>query len=422
MINKYNNYLESGYDWLGKIPSHWNLVKAKRMFKEESVKGYPHETLLSVLKGKGLMPREKMASKTVMAFKDLQNFKLVKKNDFVIHLRSFQSGFEMSEIKGIVSPAYTVFSGAKGTHPEYFKYLFYTKHFIDAIASTTQSLRDGKPIAYNEFTNMLLPLPSLSEQVIIANYLNYSLNAIDQLIDSKEKLIRLLVEKHQSVITEVVTKGLHSNVEMEDSGVKWIGRIPAQWEVKKIKYVTNLRNKKANSDSSLPFLGLENIESKTGKYLKKEVINSESTAMIFEQGDILFGKLRPYLTKTLLADFKGVCTSEILVLKTFDSIYFNKFLKYQLLSPLFIDEVNSSTYGTKMPRANWSFISGVFLTVPPLNEQKSIADYLEKSEQKIDNQIKLVKFQIEKLLEYRQSLIYEVVTGKIDVREMVSEK
>ncbi len=196
---------DSGVEWIGEIPEHWGTIKAKYLFNEKSSKDHADKRLLSVSKGKGVIPRDEMEFKVVMAFKDLQNFKLVEKNDFVIHLRSFQSGFEMSEVKGIVSPAYTIFSLINEGSSRYFKYVFYSKVFIDAIASTTQSLRDGKPISYSDFGNMLLMVPNLNEQIDIANFIEDNLNSIDKLINSNKLAIGKLHEYRQSLIYETVT-------------------------------------------------------------------------------------------------------------------------------------------------------------------------------------------------------------------------
>ena len=196
---------DSGVEWIGEIPENWGTIKAKYLFNEKSLKDHADKRLLSVSKGKGVIPRDEMEFKVVMAFKDLQNFKLVEKNDFVIHLRSFQSGFEMSEVKGIVSPAYTIFSLINEGCTRYFKYVFYSKVFIDAIASTTQSLRDGKPISYSDFGNMLLMVPDSNEQIDIANTIENNLNSIDKLINSNKTAIKKLYEYRQSLTYEAVT-------------------------------------------------------------------------------------------------------------------------------------------------------------------------------------------------------------------------
>lgn len=272
----------------------------------------------------------------------------------------------------------------------------------------TQTLKDLK------FT---IPTKSVDQKTIVA-YLNKKISDIDSLIYMKEAKLNLLEQQRQSIITEAVTKGLNPNVKMKDSGVEWIGEIPENWTLNKIKYCTDLLGEKSEEHSELQYVGLENIESKTGKYISSENVEIDGAAIKFFQGNVLFGKLRPYLTKALLAEFDGRCSTEILVLKPISSLINNVYLKSLLLTPKFIDEVNSSTYGSKMPRANWSFIGNTLIPVPPLNEQEAIVKEIINVE--ANNAILTSKLneQIEKLKEYRQALIYEAVTGKMDVREM----
>lgn len=246
----------------------------------------------------------------------------------------------------------------------------------------------------------------------------------------------------------------HDRTEYKDSGIKHLGKIPSHWEIKKLKYIVSLQNQKSgNIDSlvaSLPQndeylchsndsassrhsdlersereeshknnntnfrIGLENIESKTGKYIPTSEIVFEEDGIKFENGDILFGKLRPYLAKVFLADRGGICVSEFLVLRTKGAN--NHFLKFLMLSPLFIDIVDSSTYGTKMPRANWEFIGNLKIPLPPIEEQKQIAEFLDSEISKIDSIIEKIKKQIELIKEYKSTLISQAVCGRIGVQ------
>lgn len=245
----------------------------------------------------------------------------------------------------------------------------------------------------------------------------------------------------------------HDRTEYKDSGIKHLGKIPSHWEIKKLKYIVSLQNQKSgNIDSlvaSLPQndeylchsndsassrhsdlersereeshknnntnfrIGLENIESKTGKYIPTSEIVFEEDGIKFENGDILFGKLRPYLAKVFLADRGGICVSEFLVLRTKGAN--NHFLKFLMLSPLFIDIVDSSTYGTKMPRANWEFIGNLKIPLPPIEEQKQIAEFLDSEISKIDSIIEKIKKQIELIKEYKSTLINQAVCGRINL-------
>jgi restriction endonuclease S subunit len=264
-----------------------------------------------------------------------------------------------------------------------------------------------------------LLIPSMNEQKAIANFLYEKTAEIDALIADKEKVIELLQEKRQAIISEAVTKGLNPNVRMKDSGIEWIGEIPGHWDIRRIKYLSNIRNVKASDgDNDKTYVGLESIESKTGKLLTNNNDEQQAvgeTANIFKKGDVLFGKLRPYLAKCIVADFNGRCTSELLVLRT-GSNMLPEYLYLFMLSPIFIDVVNSSTYGAKMPRASWDFIGNLRIPLPSIKEQEEIVEYLIKLKNNMDDLIFDISTQIQKLKEYRQSLISEAVTGKIDVR------
>lgn len=199
----------------------------------------------------------------------------------------------------------------------------------------------------------------------------------------------------------------------KDSGIDWIRQIPAHWEVKRLKNViSQLIIKEQSINSSLMYIGMENIESWTGKYILTES-TVEGLANRFYKGNILFGKLRPYLAKVFLAENEGICSTEFMV---FDARENNEnYIQKLLISSDFISIVNASTYGSKMPRASVEFINNTFLPLPPLAEQTAIAEYLDNVNEKIDRAIALKREEIEKLKEYKQTLINSAVTGKIKI-------
>lgn len=211
---------------------------------------------------------------------------------------------------------------------------------------------------------------------------------------------------------EVKTGYLHKPYKStRDSGLPWLGQIPVHWEVKRLKFVAPAStNKLSDKPDDLPYVGLENIESSTGRLLMETQPESvESNVGIFKIGDILFGKLRPYLAKVVQADFRGCCTTEILALQPKLGID-GRFLFYHLLSSRFIDTVNSMTYGTKMPRASWDQIGNLALSLPPLPEQRAIAAFLDEQTAKIDALIAKKQRLLELLAEQRSALISQTVT------------
>jgi type I restriction enzyme S subunit len=199
--------------------------------------------------------------------------------------------------------------------------------------------------------------------------------------------------------------------EYKPSNIGWIRDFPAHWELKRLKYVANRAEVKveADEDNPLPYIGLEHVEPWTGRLIDlDDDLVPTGVSNRFAAGDTLFGKLRPYLAKACNVDFDGLCSSELLVLrgKTYD----RKFLLYQLLSHGFINLVDSSTYGSKMPRASWDFIGICELPLPPINEQQTIARFLDAKTAQIDALVAQKRQLIDKLKEKRQALIARTVT------------
>jgi type I restriction enzyme, S subunit len=192
-----------------------------------------------------------------------------------------------------------------------------------------------------------------------------------------------------------------------DSGVEWLGKIPCDWDCVRLKFASELSGVKVAPSNAERYVGLENVQSNSGKFISTEEITPEGMSNAFSCGDVLFGKLRPYLAKSWLADFSGICSSEFLVLtsKKVDA----KFLHYFTLTEEFIEQVDSSTYGSKMPRASWDFIGLLDIPVPP-HESKKIAEFLDHETAKIDALIEKQQRLIELLKEKRQAVISHAVT------------
>ena len=267
---------------------------------------------------------------------------------------------------------------------------------------------------YSEMKNIIIPYPSLEEQQSIVNFLDNATCKIDTLIQKQQNLIELLKEKRQALISHAVTKGLNPHVKMKDSGIAWLGEVPEYWEVRRLKYNLVLQTNKVTIDEH-EVIALENIESKTGKYIPTES-SYQGEDVEFKKGDILFGKLRPYLAKVYKCNSSGVAFGDLLTFRP-NQYFDSSFAFYSMLSEEFINIVDSSTYGAKMPRASSEFINEMFLATPPLDEQINIAKSLDSITCKIDTLISKAEKAIELLKERRTALISATVTGKIDVRE-----
>ena len=197
--------------------------------------------------------------------------------------------------------------------------------------------------------------------------------------------------------------------EMKDSGIEWIGEIPKEWEIKKLKYVSIeiASNGIMNPDIS-NYIGLENVVSYSNQLRKTETEYEKSVQKKCHEGNVLFGKLRPYLAKVIISPFDGFCTGEFLEFSNYQGD--NRFLRYSILNPKFIEKVNMSTYGAKMPRANSKFIMNLNIAYPAESEQARIADFLDSKCSEIDALTADIQKEIEVLEEYKKSVITEAVT------------
>ncbi len=206
----------------------------------------------------------------------------------------------------------------------------------------------------------------------------------------------------------------------KNSGVPWLGEIPAHWGLKRLKFhVEQVGEKTSEPLAGVVYIGLEHIESGTGKFISSidgTQTESESTVSHFRVGDVLFGKLRPYLAKAVIAYGDGVCTTELLVLRP-HSMNSGYLLRCLLLDG-FIKTVDASTFGAKMPRADWTFISNLLLPEPPVAEQQAIAAYLDHETARIDKLVDHVQDEIKLLQELRAATITDAVTGKIQVSQL----
>lgn len=216
MAKTYDTYKDSGIAWIGEIPGEWRVEKARHIFTQRNSKGNKTPILLSATQINGMYPQHLLEGVVqVQKSTDLQTFKTVHKNDYVISLRSFQGGFEMSDYEGVCSPAYQVFYNKIDICHQYYKLLFKSQGFISMINSLVVGIREGKNIQYGSFSYSYLPFPPLSVQQSISSFLDTKCGEIDSLISIQEEMISELLAYKQSVITEAVTKGLDKKAKMK---------------------------------------------------------------------------------------------------------------------------------------------------------------------------------------------------------------
>ena len=406
-------------EWLGDIPTHWKIVRGKNIFQQRFEKGNLETVLLSATQKYGMYPQNLVEGVVqVSENTDLQTFKTVHKNDYVISLRSFQGGFEFSNFEGVCSPAYQVFFARIEINFLYYKYLFKSDGFIAKMNSLTVGIREGKNIQFKDFGNSYIPLPPLAEQKKIAAYLDKKCSAIDSIIDKEQKLIEKLKDYKQSLITETVTKGLNPDAPTKDSGIEWIGDIPKHWNSDTVYRCIKFEGG-SQPDLSFfinePRLGyvrlIQNRDYKTDDYAT--YVPENMVKKFCTKDDVMIGRYGPPLF-VIHRGLEGAYN--VAMFKAIPINLDREFMYFYLQNLTLVKYVESFSERT----AGQSGVNPIIfkkypIFIPPMNEQKLIADYLYEQCDKIDKNISKRQALIEKLNEYKKSLIYEVVTGKVEV-------
>lgn len=427
---------DSGIDWIGKIPDEWKIEKGKRIFAQRNERGNKiNLELLSPTQKYGVIPQtlyEELTTYSAVKLKegtDLSQLKTVHKGDYCISLRSFQGGFEYSKYEGVVSPAYQIFYAIKNIDECYYKYLFKDQTFIAKMNSFTMSLRDGKNIAFSDFGNTYIPLPPLSEQTKIANFLDKKCAQIDSIIEESKKSIEEYKSWKQSMIFEAVT-GKNLSCKKKDSGIEWLGEIPEEWEVQRLKSYFNFKKglpitKENLEDSGISVISYGQIHSKNNngvsicneliRFVDKSYLKSNSESLV-KKGDFIFADTSEDLEGC------GNCAyvnSDEIIFAGYHTIIFsskyqneNKYLAYLFLTDAWRTQIRCNCSGVKLFSITKKILSKVSIILPPLSEQESIANFLEKKCTQIDSLISEKQSLIKDLAEYKKSLIFEAVTGK----------
>jgi type I restriction enzyme S subunit len=419
-IDKYPAYKESGEVWLGLVPEEWGLTRLGSYFKERKTKVSDKDYApLSVTK-MGILPQLSTAAKS----NDGDNRKLVKKGDFVINSRSDRKGSSgIAKEDGSVSLINIVMT-PMGIEPMYCNYLLKSTAFVE------ENYRIGHGIVadlwttrYDEMKNIKVAIPSYQEQTAIANFLDEKTAKIDQAIAQKEKMISLLKERKQIIIQNAVTKGLDPNVKLKDSGVEWIGEIPEHWEVKRLKYVSkiNINSLPENTPSNYKFdyvdIGSVSFENGIEKVEQFNFKQAPSRARrIANTGDTVISTVRTYLKAIdyiTKAKSLYIYSTGFAVLKpvNIQSDYLYHFVRSNALT----EQVTVCSKGMSYPAINSTDLSRLFIAIPPFEQQKVITQFINNQSSKIDKTILLQQTQIQKLKEYKATLIDSAVTGKIKV-------
>ncbi len=419
----YEAYKDSGVEWLGEIPAHWMLTRLGTRFEERrqkvSDKDFPP---LSVTKN-GILPQLDTAAKT----NDGDNRKLVKKSDFVINSRSDRKGSSgVSDRDGSVSLINIILT-PNGIDSQYCNFLLKSYAFIEEFYRMGHGIvADLWTTRYDEMKAVILGIPSLPEQTAIAAFLDRKTAQIDQAVAIKEQQIALLKERKQILIQNAVTRGLDPNVTMRDSGVEWIGEIPAHWELLANRAL--FRERIEQGEEGLPLLSVSIHTAVSSEEISDEEnirgrikIEDKTKYNLVQPGDIVFNMMRAWQGAIGAVAVKGM-VSPAYIIATPNPEIVSSYFEYQYRCPEFIQQMDRNSKGITdfRKRLYWNEFKQLMTAVPPIEEQTAIVIHIETQSTKIDQAIAIQQQQIDKLKEYKATLINSAVTGKIRVPEVAT--
>ena len=408
MMERYREYKDSGVKWLGEIPSHWEVLKSKFLWREtfeNSQSG--KEDLLSVSQYTGVT--KSMADSRS---ESLEGYKIVHKDELVINIMlAWLGGLGISDFEGVVSPAYCTYKLIRNENPKFLHYLYKTPMYLAEFARHSTGVVPSRWRMYtDDFGQVLSLLPPLSEQDAIVRYLDTATSEIDKAIAMQQKMIDLLNERKQIIIQNAVTKGLDENVEMKESGIFCFGKIPKHWLIKGWNHIfynlDKLRKpisaeQRSRRNPQYDYYGASGVIDKIDYYNVDDKI-----LLIGEDGANLKMRNLPLVYK---ANGKIWVNNHAHILKPIEDNY--DYMAY--LMETF--DYNPYITGSAQPKLSQEQLGMVRLCVPPIEEQKKIVIYLEKRLKGFDSAIANCQRQITLLQERKQIIINEVVTGKVRV-------
>ncbi|MCE9681135.1 restriction endonuclease subunit S [Halomonas alkalisoli] len=404
---KYLEYKDSGVEWLGEVPAHWEVPRLKHLARIRNGRDY----------------------------KDVE----VESGGYPV----IGSGGEFSRANSYLYKGESVLLGRKGTidKPLYINGPFWT---VDTMFYTELSSRvNGRFLFYyatcfrfdqystntalpsmaqEDLANIQLAAPEPDEQAHIATFLDHETARIDALVEKQGRLIELLKEKRQAVISHAVTKGLDPDAPMKDSGVEWLGEVPAHWDV--MKFVRCVRIAEGQVDPKLDeyrqkvLIAPNHIESSTGKIICFETAGeqgAESGKYVCQPGDVVYSKIRPALRKACILNQSALCSADMYPLRPFGELS-SQFLLWSILSEPFSRLAVLESERVAMPKINRESLNEIYMAIPPAYEQEKIGRYIAEEIRRLDQLTSIAEDSVGLLAERRSALISAAVTGKIDVR------
>ena len=419
-MKSYSNYKDSGVKWLGQIPQHWEEKKLRYFLESFSKKNHPSEQLLSVVREQGVIVRDITSKDENHNYipEDLSGYKLIDKGDFAINkMKAWQGSYSISQHRGIVSPAYYT-CHFRNADKEFFNIAIRSKAYVPFFTQFSKGIRVGQwDLPLVAMKNIPFFLPPLSEQLSIVSYLDGKVSAMDRLVLLTQQKVEHLKALKQAIIQQAVTQGIpNKNHILKHTNIKWIKQIPQHWEEKKIKYILAECTEKGFPN--------EPVLCSTQKYgvipqsmyeNRVVVVNKGLEGLkLVRRGDFVIS-LRSFQGGIEYAHYQGIISAAYTVLRLQDDVNPN-YLRILFKTQCFIQLLQTCVTGIREGQnINYGLLRKNSIPLPPLSEQEEIVAYLDEKTAKIDLLIDKELQQIDHIKDLKQTLIADVVTGKVDV-------
>ena len=421
-MKRYSSYKSTGIQWLPEIPSHWEVLRFGSLFKRKPAINKPEEELLSVFLDRGVIKASDSDKRTHQASEDLSKYQLVEPSDFVMNnQQAWRGSVGVSDYTGIISPAYHIFPMPSCYDYHYANYLLRERVMVNLFDISSKGVGSiQRTLNFNWLNNGKCLLPPIEEQKKIVAFLDKQITLIESCKCQRERELQTLNELKQAEIASVVTRGLNPSVPMKDSGFTWIGMIPKHWNVKSLRAYLRLVSEKNHPDATLLSVTREqgvivrDVESKEENH--NFIPEDLSGYKYVRKGQFVINKMKAWQGSYGVSLYDGIVSPAYYVcdLDFPDKEYFSLAIR----SKTYVDFFARWSKGIRV--GQWDLepiaLKSVPFLEPPVKEMQEIVDYIRNKTQKIDTMIEALTAEIDRLTEYKQRLISDVVTGQINVQ------
>lgn len=418
------SYSKDNLARLGTIPDHWQVSKLRQILSPFSEKNHPDMPLLSVVREKGVIIRNVESKEENHNYvpDDLSNYKLVKKGQFTMNkMKAWQGSYGVSKYDGIVSPAYFVFNLKCDINRDFFNAAIRSKDYVNYFGQASDGIRVGQwDLSMARMKDIPLLVPPREEQDQIVRFLDWKVSSINKLINIKKKEIKAIDALKRSMVSHAITRGLTADAPMKYSGVKWLGDIPAHWKVTKLRQILHPVSEKNHPE--FPLLSvvreqgviLRDIEDKEANH--NFIPDDLSGYKVVRKGQFAINKMKAWQGSYGVSDYTGIVSPAYFI---FDIAFENlEYFHYAIRSKVYVNFFAQASDGIRV--GQWDLqmdkMKEIPFIVPPADEQIAIVKYIKQALPQYDAAIEKLTEEVAVLEEYKNKIIADTVTGKIDVR------